>query len=308
MRRVLVIGNATVDVILSVAHLPAPGETVLADTEFRCAGGKGLNQAVAAARLGVATTLVAPIGEDPDGRFLREALRPEPVETGWLASPHPTDMSIISIAAGGENAIVSTAASARWFSAQAAVAAASSLGAGDILILQGNLTEATTRAALRTARAREATAILNTAPIAWDQRRIAAEADIVVANAGEAETLTGFVDEAAALSLIEAGANAAIVTRGANDALLADRASLVHLPIATVDVVDTSGAGDVAVGTLAGALAMGRTLREALALALAAASLSVTRRGTTPSFPTAEELRRLVARAQSRMISDGITK
>lgn len=297
MKRVLVIGNATVDVILSVRHLPAPGETVLAETEFRCAGGKGLNQAVAAARLGVPTTLVAPVGADADGLFLRETLRHEPVEAGWLASPHATDMSIISIAAGGENAIVSTAASARSLSTQAAIAAASSLSAGDILILQGNLTEATTVAALRTARGRGATAILNTAPIAWDQRRVAAEADIVVANAGEAESLTGFTDEAAALSLIEAGAGAAIVTRGANDALLADRTSLVHLPVATVAVVDTSGAGDVTVGTLAGALGLGRTLRDALALALAAASLSVTRRGTTPSFPTAEEMRRLLARS-----------
>ena len=296
MNRVLVIGNATVDLILSLPHLPAPGETVLAETGFRCAGGKGLNQAVAAARLGVPTTLVAPIGEDADGRFLREALRSEPVEAGWLASPHATDLSIISIAAGGENAIVSTAASARWLPSQAAVAAASSLGAGDILILQGNLTETTTRAALRTARAREARVILNTAPIAWDQRGLAFEADIVVANAGEAEFLTGFVDEAAALSLIEAGASAAIVTRGANDTLLADRSRLVHLPIATVDVVDTSGAGDVTVGTLAGALALGRSLPDALALALAAASLSVTRRGTTPSFPTADELGRLTAR------------
>ena len=159
MKRVLVIGNATVDVILSVPHLPAPGETVLADTEFRCAGGKGLNQAVASARLGVPTTLVAAIGEDADGHFLREALLAETLETAWLASPHPTDTSLISIASGGENAIVSTAASARWISPEAAAAAASRLKPGDILVLQGNLGEAATLAALRAARAGGATEI-----------------------------------------------------------------------------------------------------------------------------------------------------
>lgn len=294
MSRVLVIGNATVDLILSVADLPAPGETVLADQAFRCPGGKGLNQALAASRLGVPTTLVACIGNDEDGRFLAEALADETLSVEWLASARPTDLSIVSIAANGENAIVSTAASARSLTPQAAEVAASTLRLGDVLVLQGNLGQATTDAARRTAQLSGARTILNTAPIAWDQRDIAAKVNIVVANAGEAERLTSLTDEAAALQLVEAGAGAAIVTRGADAAILADRSGARLFAVKPVEVIDTSGAGDVAVGTLAAGLARGLTIDDALKLALAAASISVTRRGTTASFPTAAELSHLV--------------
>jgi len=293
VNRVLVIGNATVDLILAVADLPAPGETVLAEDLFRCPGGKGLNQALAASRLGVPTTLVACIGDDQEGRFLTEALAGETLAVEWLTSPHPTDLSIVSIAGGGENAIVSTAASARFLTPQAADLAASALQPGDVLILQGNLAQATTYAGHRAARAAGARTILNTAPVAWDQRALAAEVDIVVANVGEAERLTSLTDEAAALRLVEAGAGTAIVTRGADATILADRSGARLFPVKPVEVIDTSGAGDLTVGMLAASLARGLTIDDALRCALAAASISVTRRGTTASFPTAAELSRL---------------
>ena len=297
MSRVVVIGNATVDLILTVDHLPRPGETVLAREALRCAGGKGLNQAVAASRLGVSTILVAPIGADGDGAFLRQALEDEAtLAPQWLASPHATDTSIISIAADGENSIVSTAASARWLAPAEAAAIASGLTSGDVLVVQGNLSEAATAAALDAARLRGATTILNTAPIAWDQQRVAGLASIVVANAGEAEALTGLRDEDAALRLIAGGAGAVLITRGGGPALLAEGDRIVAMPVPAVDVLDTSGAGDVTVGTLAGVLAQGGTLVEGLQLALAAASLSVTRRGTTPSFPSRAELQGLARR------------
>jgi ribokinase len=294
MSRVLVIGNATVDVMLAVARLPRPGETLLADAGFRCAGGKGLNQAVAAARLRVPVTLLAPIGSDADGAFLRDALRGEALDTDWRVAPHPTDLSIVTTAADGENAIVSTASCARWLQPESCAAAAASLGAGDILVLQGNLTETATLAALEAAQAGGARVVFNTAPIAWDQRAVAARADIVVANEGEARELTGCDGTEAARRLVAAGAGAAIVTRGGADAVLAEGGRGALLPVAAVAVVDTAGAGDVTVGTLAGALALGLAPEPALRLALAAASLSVTRRGTTPSFPSAEEMRGLV--------------
>ncbi|UZF95008.1 PfkB family carbohydrate kinase [Bosea sp. NBC_00550] len=294
MNRVLVIGNATVDLILSVAELPAPGETVLADQAFRCPGGKGLNQALAASRLGVSTTLVASIGDDQDGRFLDAALAGELLAVEWVASTHPTDLSIVSIAASGENAIVSTAASARSLAPESAEAAASTLGPGDVLLLQGNLGEATTHAAHRAARAAGARTIFNTAPIAWDQRELASQVDIVVANAGEVERLTSLRNEAAALRLIEAGAGTVIVTRGAYHAILADRSGVRLFPIGPVGVVDTSGAGDVTVGILAAGLVCGLAIDKALDVALTAASLSVTRHGTSASFPTAAELSQLL--------------
>lgn len=290
MSRVLVIGNATIDLILPVASLPAPGETVLAGQALRCAGGKGLNQALAASRLGIPTTLLAPVGEDPDGRFLADAMVREGLHAQWITSGHPTDLSIVAIAAGGENLIISTAASAQSMTPETAECAASALQPADILVLQGNLCEATTVAAHRTAQSKGAKTIFNTAPIAWDQAELAADVDVVVANAGEALHLTGLQGEAAAVRLVEAGARAAIVTRGAAPTILAAEAGVSLLPIAQVDAVDTSGAGDVTVGVLAAGLARGMTLERALELALSAASLSVTRHGTSPSFPSASEL------------------
>ncbi len=290
MSRVLVIGNATIDVILPVANLPAPGETVLAGQALRCPGGKGLNQALAASRLGVPTTLLAPIGEDQDGRFLADAMASEGLATEWMTTGHPTDLSIVAIAAGGENIIISTAASAQSMTPETAERAASALQPGEVLVLQGNLSEATTVAAHRAARRVGARTVFNTAPIAWDQAKLAADVDVVVANAGEALHLTGLEGEAAARRLVEVGAKAAIVTRGAAPTILAAEQGVSLLPIAQVDAIDTSGAGDVTVGILAAGLAKGMTLEQALKLALSAASLSVTRQGTSLSFPSGDEL------------------
>lgn len=290
MSRVLVIGNATIDLILPVASLPAPGETVLAAPALRCPGGKGLNQALASSRLGVPTTLLAPIGDDQDGRFLAAAMASEGLATEWITSGHATDLSIIAIADGGENIIISTAASAQSMTPEIAERAASALQPGEILVLQGNLSEATTVAAHHAARSVGVRTIFNTAPIAWNQAKLAADVDVVVANAGEALHLTGLEGEAAALRLVEVGARAAIVTRGAAPTILAAEPGVSLLPIAQVGAVDTSGAGDVTVGILAAGLAKGMTLEQALKLALSAASLSVTRHGTSLSFPSASEL------------------
>lgn len=290
MSRVLVIGNATVDLILPVTSLPAPGETVLAAPALRCPGGKGLNQALAASRLGVPTTLLAPIGDDQDGRFLADAMTSEGLATEWITSGHATDLSIVAIADGGENIIISTAASAQSVTPETAERAASALQPGEILVLQGNLSEATTVAAHRAARGVGARTVFNTAPIAWKQAELAADVDVVVANAGEALHLTGLGGEAAARRLVKAGARAVIVTRGAAPTILAAQPGVSLLPIAQVDAVDTSGAGDVTVGVLAAGLAKGMTLEQALALALSAASLSVTRHGTSLSFPSVGEL------------------
>lgn len=298
MSRVLVIGNATVDVVLGVERLPRPGETVLAREALRCPGGKGLNQAVAAARLAGGTRFVAPIGEDGEAAFIRAALAAEAgLETRWLVSPQASDMSIIQIAADGENVIVSTAASARWMCRLEAAGAAAALEPGDVLVMQGNLSQAATLSALSAARERGATTLLNTAPIAWDQREAIGLADIVVANEGEAAELTGAEGDEAARRLAAAGAGRAIITQGAGPAILAEGDRISHWPVPAVEVVDTSGAGDVTVGTLAGVLALGGAIEEGLRLALAAASLSVTRRGTTPSFPTASEMQQLAAEA-----------
>ncbi|TFF24806.1 ribokinase [Jiella endophytica] len=291
MTTVHVLGNATVDVVQRVGRLPAPGETLLSAGLERCAGGKGLNQAVAAARAGARTRLNAPIGKDADATFLRDALCGEAgLSVEWRVLEAPTDISSIWVSADGENMIVSSAASATGLAAAEALAALSAMEEGDILVLQGNLSAETTMAAASFARDRGARVILNTAPIAWDMRPLLPLADVLVANGPEARHITGLSTAEAVQALLGHGCRTVVVTRGAEGAWLGNGDGLVALSAPKVSPVDTAGAGDVAVGTLAAMLAEGLALSEALGIALKAASLSVTRPGTMPSFPTADEI------------------
>lgn len=303
MSHVFVLGNATIDQILRVERLPAPGETLLAHGMVRCAGGKGLNQALAAARTGVHVKLTAPAGRDTDAAFLADSLVGEAkLEVQWLACDAPTDLSSIWVADGGENVIVSSAGCARSVTPEQAARLCDTLAPGDVLLMQGNLSAQATLAAAATAKARGALCVLNTAPIAWDMQALLALCDIVIANAGEAAALTaGAADVGTALRAH--GAKTGIVTLGPKGALIAGEHGQVTVAAPVVASVDTAGAGDVFAGTLVGLLAAGHALDLATHTAVAAASLSVTRRGTTPSFPTRGEIATLLA--QGRRAASG---
>jgi len=320
MTRVVVIGNATVDVILRVERFPLPGETLLCDAMLVCAGGKGLNQAIASARTGAPTLLCAPAAADANGELLARAVAAQAgLDAHWLATAPPTDISTIWIDADGENVIVSSVAAAAAMEPAHAIAACAALGDGDVLLIQGNLSEATTAAAIKRAHANGARIVLNTAPMRPWMGSLLAAVDVVVANAVEADQLAAstrvdFNANANAnangngngnangnangsdcasdceAALLEAGAGAVIVSRGRAGAVLATGRGRCVVPAPAVAAVDTAGAGDVMAGTLAGLLAQGIGIAVALEVAVAAASLSVTRSGTTPSFPTRAEI------------------
>ncbi|PPD14408.1 MAG: ribokinase [Methylobacterium sp.] len=298
MRSVLVFGNATLDVIQHVPRLPVAGETLLSNPPLRCAGGKGLNQAIAAARTGVNTRLVAAIGADADAEMLKRLAEGEHgLDIDWLIRAGlPTDMSSIWVARDGENMIVSSALCAYSIGPEEAASACAGLGSGDVLLVQGNLAAEPTLAAALTARSAGATTILNTAPIQRDMAAWLGSFNVVITNAVEAAELTGLDCNAAVTALQCATAGVAIATMGAKGALFADSTGTTLLPAPNVDVVDASGAGDVMVGTLAGLVVQGFSLKQAAMIAVAAASLSVTRIGTSPSFPSAAELTELVNR------------
>ncbi|WP_165359633.1 PfkB family carbohydrate kinase [Lichenibacterium minor] len=294
MTRVFVLGNATLDCVQRAPRLPRPGETLLGEVPRRCAGGKGLNQAVASARAGAETVLVAPLGSDPEGAALRAAAAGETGLTArWIASAEPTDYSAIWVAADGENAILSSAAAALSLGEGDALAALDDFAGGDVLVMQGNLGRDVTAAAARFARARGGRMLLNTAPIAWDMAQLLDAVDIVVANEGESLALTGEADPSrAALALggaLGAG-RTAVVTRGAAGALLARDGDLATIAAPAVHAVDTAGAGDVLAGVLAGLIARGEPVERALVAAVGAASIAVTRHGTVPSFPSRREI------------------
>lgn len=300
MSRVFVLGNATLDCIQTVPRLPAPGETLLADSLLRCPGGKGLNQAIACARTGAETVLIAPLGRDADAAVLTAAVAAEPdLAPRWINSAAPTDYSAIWVAAGGENMIVSSAAAARGMAEGDAIAALAELQAGDILLLQGNLTREVTIAAARLGRERGALNVLNTAPIAWDMAEALPLFDIVIANAVEAAQVTGTDARMAAAVLAPGPGRIAIVTLGRDGAVMARDGVLTPVAAPRVKAVDTAGAGDVFVGVFAGALCRGAAPDRAMRAATAAAAIAVTRPGTVPSFPSRTELAPLLAERES---------
>lgn len=292
---VVVIGNATVDLSYEVPRLPLPGETVLARAKLADAGGKGLNQAIVAWRGGAEVVYCAPLGTDAQAEVILERLEREGLATEHVRRVSAaTDESLIFVSAAGENAIVSTAAAAHSLDEAAAAPVLDLLQAADLLLMQGNLTRATTSFCLEQARAAGAPTMLNPAPIAFDYDGLWPAVDLAVLNEVESEILTGEGDPtAAAEALRRAGAGAVVTTLGPEGVRLVDAKGEWFLRAPQVEAVDTTGAGDVFCGVLAAALETRLDLEAGVRWAVASASLSVTRRGTASAFPSRAELARL---------------
>lgn len=290
--RLHVVGNACMDTTFRVERLPAPGETLNAARYTQSVGGKGANQAIAAARTGAPVTLWTALGDDPEGERIAAALRCE-LTLDAVRLRRPSDCSAVMVAADGQNAIVSGVGCIQSYDPLTQSRLADTFGPGDMLLLQGNMTAAATIDCLHLASRSGAQAILNASPVSPVGERPDVDlAGLVVVNAVEAEALTGTASmQRAAVAL--AGSTDTVVTLGAAGCLVlrrGERAPL-HIPAPFVAAVDTSGAGDVFCGCLAGFMAGGASLEDAAGLAVQAAAVAVTREGTMASCPSAAELR-----------------
>lgn len=291
--KVVVIGNCAIDRTYLVPHLPSAGETVLADETFSDIGGKGANQAVAAARAGALVVLSSAVARDEEGHRILSHLRREGVETGFVQQRDGiSDHSIVLVAAAtGENCITSSCGMARSLRPEDTAEVVASLTPGDTLLMQGNLSLQTTAFCLREGRRRGAQVVFNPSPISYRCDGLWPFVDVVVVNEGESRILTGEPDpQGAARALVRAGARVAIVTRGSMGALLVDGDRERPIPVEQVRAVDTTGAGDVLCGVLAAGLTARLPLDQATAWAVRSATLCVTRRGTQTAFPTRMEL------------------
>lgn len=288
MSRVFVLGNAGMDLSLGMVRLPMPGETLVADTVARAPGGKGLNQAVVAARAGADVIFMAPLGQDSEAARLREALGAEPLSFEPLVLDCATDLSVIMVTPEGENSIVTAGLAAEGLSADEAAGFARRVREEDWLLLQGNLSLAATRAAME---ACAGSILFNTAPLRWPVETLLPLCQLVIANAVEAECITACREEAAAERLLALGARRAIITLGGEGAILAERDGLVRVSAPQVSVIDSTGAGDTLCGVLAAGLARGLTLPQALAQAQRAAADTVTRAGAFAALPGRASLR-----------------
>ncbi|WP_439494890.1 ribokinase [Bosea sp. (in: a-proteobacteria)] len=294
MSRVVVFGNASLDIILTLEAFPRAGETVLAREVLTCAGGKGLNQALAAARFGHPVHFAAAIGHDNAATLIQAALATEQgLSTRWLFRSLATDMSSIWLDGTGENMISSSNFCAHSVTAADAERELATLHSEDWLVLQGNLTLDATRAAIGMAQRAGARVLLNTAPMQGWMRDVVPLVDVLVANTVESCQMTGLDVEPAVAALLELGAEHVVVTRGSTGASLRSRDIAIDLPAPHVVAVDTAGAGDMFVGSLAASLANKQPLPQAMERAITLASFTVTRKGTSTSFPSREEVTRL---------------
>jgi ribokinase len=293
-----VIGNAAVDSVIRVERFPRPGETIVALGASEDLGGKGANQAVAAARCGANVRLVAAIGSDVLGERIRSNLAREGVLTdGMMTSPYGTDRCVITVDRHGENTILSLIDAARHFDPIAETRIESWIGRGDLVVMQGNLRPTVTRDCLALARSKGATTVLNPSPTSAAQDYDWTLVDLVLVNRGEAVELAGGEAEDAARELCRKGAGAAVLTLGADGAAFFSADDTFRAAAPQVIAIDAVGAGDVFCGVLIAANALGRGWKDALAAATEAASVSVTRKGVLASFPSREEMKAILERA-----------
>lgn len=293
--RVCVLGNAALDLLLRVEHLPLAGETALALRTSEDFGGKGANQAVMASRAGAAVQLFAAVGNDADADRLLAHLAREGIDTRHVERlACTTDLSIVTVDINGENTIVTRSdASASYAPSSAALIDAT--GPGDWVVLQGNLDQHVTATLLRAAHDAGRHTLFNPGPVRFDCRPLLASVDVLVVNRVEAAQLTQLdAPSDAAQALIACGARTVFVTLGGEGVLWCDGDRCVHQSATPVHAIDTVGAGDAFCGTLVATLAQDRPMTVALGRAQAAATLTVTRNGSQASFPTRAEWRALV--------------
>lgn len=294
MSEVVVLGSANLDLVGSVATIPEPGETVLAKGLVRQTGGKGLNQAVAAARGGARTLFLGAVGDDEAAELLLAEAAAAGIDTSLVRRVSgPSGTAWIMVRPDGENAIVVHSGANATMSdltdaEQGAIAAARAV----VVQLETPLRAVTQAAQIARQGSGQSKVrfVLNAAPAQSLPPELLRLVDVLVVNEHEARQLAGCADPDEAARVLLEVVGAVVVTLGGRGALLADRAGVREVAGVTAQVVDTTGAGDTFTGVLAAELAAGASLDTAAARAVVAGALAVETAGAVPSIPTADQI------------------
>ncbi len=304
--RIVVVGSSNTDLVVRAPALPGPGETVLGSAFLVAPGGKGANQAVAAARLGGRVTLVARLGADEFGDRALAALGREGVDTTFVArdAEAASGVALIVVSESGENAIAVAPGANMRLTAADVDRAAPAIREADMLLLQLETPLPTVRHAATLAMRAGVPVILNPAPAA-PLGELLSRVSVLTPNEPEAAALTGGsasgvdADRQAALRLHASGVRDVVITLGREGALMEGEAGSGHVPGCAVTAVDTTAAGDAFNGALAVALAEGASLGRAVRFANRAAALSTTEPGAQSSLPTREAVESFAAALSS---------
>ena len=306
MKHILVVGSINMDLVVRVPQMPVPGETILGDAFQTFPGGKGANQAVGAARLGGQVTMVGKVGEDGFGAELRASMAADGIHLDHVTVDPTvsTGIAMITVDQTGQNSIVVASGANMALTAQDVTAALGQLDTVDVVVLQLEIPAACNLQAARLGKEMGARVVLNPAPARPLSHELLELVDVIVPNEKETSLLTGQpVDtpdqvEAAGRALLAMGVESVVLTLGSRGALVLEASGAAsRLASHSVDVVDTTAAGDAFVAGLSVRLAEGASLAEAAVFGNGSGALAVSRMGAQPSLPTREEVQRLVGSA-----------
>jgi len=296
--KILIVGSSNTDMVIKTNNFPAPGETILGGRFLMNAGGKGANQAVAAARLGGMVTFVGKIGDDIFGKQAVQQLEDEGINVDYVAvdPENPSGVALITVDRKGENSIVVAPGSNGTLSASDFDKAIAELENSEFVLMQLEIPIPTVGHIARLAAQNHKKVVLNPAPAAVLSDELLKNLYVITPNETEAELLTGIkvTDEQSALKaasvLHQKGVEIVIITLGASGAFLLANGKSEIIAAPKVEAIDTTAAGDTFSGALVVALSEGKTIQESIAFANKAASISVTRIGAQSSVPFRKEL------------------
>ena len=295
---IVVVGSSNTDMVVKTGHLPVPGETILGGAFIMAGGGKGANQAVAAARLGGNVVFIAKTGDDIFGKQAIDSFKEQGINTSYiLCDPeNPSGVALITVDAKGENCIVvAPGANACLKPADLQKAEQEIISAG-IILIQLEIPAETVERVLNIAAAHNVKVILNPAPARLLTDDLLKKISIITPNETEAEMLSGIKvtdiksAENAARMLAAKGIETVIITMGAQGAFVLHNDECYFFPAPVCEAIDTTAAGDVFNGALAVAISEGKSILEAVPFACKAASLSVCKMGAQASAPYRDEL------------------
>jgi ribokinase len=297
-RKIIVVGSSNMDMVVKTSHIPVPGETVLSGAFFMNPGGKGANQAVAAARLGAEVIFISRLGNDVFGKQLSQLFSNEGIDTTYLVSDEtlPSGVALITVDEQGENSIVVASGANAGLSVNDLEAVLPLIDDAAIVLLQLEIPMDVVHFVAAYAAAKNVRVILNPAPAAPLSSALLKQIDILTPNKTEASMIAGMPvntieDAKRAASLIcTKGVKNVIVTMGSYGAVICEGSEYEVVEAPKVEPVDTTAAGDVFNGALSVALSEGKTLAAAVRFACNAAAISVTRLGAQSSIPYRKEL------------------
>jgi len=303
--KIVVVGSSNTDMVVKAARIPVPGETILGGAFVMAPGGKGANQAVAAARLGAEVSFVARLGTDSLGDDAVAGYRKDSILTDLIVRDpdRPTGVALIIVDAHGENSITVALGANDALSPDDVERAADRIRAADAVVMQLEVPLVAVERAAAIARAAGVPVILDPAPAPDGglPESLLRDVTCLKPNESEAERLTGIrvsdsaSAERAARALQTLGPRTVIITLGRQGAVVVDGAAVHHVPAYRITAVDATAAGDAFTGALATAMAVGATLDEAVRRASAAGALAAMRMGAQPSLPTQAEWEAFIA-------------